>query len=227
MAPWLTSALGLLQHLTFAMIRVFLLLLCCSSLLTGASPKFPIDDSGRWSLPLRYWCHETAYEAAGSYAFLAEVTKLGPKPPPVEHQKLPLRFRSGSLKVHELLNPRPVDFPNLAKVRELWVEGLDGLKLGDRVIVFIDPEPYEGGFVINFHEGGCHVGIRLPPADDLSFGAESQALILKTLREDRTELRKLTSEELSAWITVDAKGIARHFQMELEMERLHWKEAAK
>lgn len=146
--------------------------------------------------------------------------------PPIERQELPLRFRSGSLKVHELLSPKSVALPELARVRELAVEGLDGLKVGDRVIVFIDPEPCEGGFVINFHEGACHVGIRLPSADDLTFGAETQAHILKTIREGRTELWKLTSEELSAWITVDAAGIARRFQRELDMERLKWQEPA-
>lgn len=203
-----------------------MLLLCVVSL-GGAPPKLPIDASGSWSLSLRYWCRQTPFESAGSYAFLAEVTKLGPEVHSAEKQALPLRFRSGNLKVHELLSPKPVGSPELARVRELSVDGLDGLKAGDRVIVFIDPEPYEGGYVINAHEGGCLVGIRLPPADDQVFGAASQELILKTLREGRTELRKLTTEELSAWITVDAAGIARQFQKDLDMERLQWKEGTR
>ena len=203
------------------------MLLLLSAHAIADPPKFSIDDKGRWSLPLRYWSHETSFESAGSYAFLAEVTKLGPEVPPIEKQELPLRFRSGNLKVHELLSPKPSSSPELARVRELSVEGLDGLKVGDRVIVFVDPEPYEGGFVINFHEGDCHVGIRLPPADDLDFGAEPQQHLLKTIRDDRTSLRQLTTEELSAWIIVDPVGIARRFQRELEMERLQWKESAR
>lgn len=81
--------------------------------------------------------------------------------------------------------------------------------------------------MINFHEGGCHVGIRLPAADDLDFGAKQQQHFLKAIREARTSLRQLTSEELSAWIIVDPAGIARQFQQELEMERLQWKKSAR
>ncbi len=203
------------------------MLLLLSAHAIAASPKFPIDDAGRWSLPLRYWSHVTPFESAGSYAFLAEVTKLGPEVLPIEKQEPPLRFRSGSLKVHKLLSPKPASSPELARVREVAVYGLDGLKVGDRVIVFVDPEPYEGGYVINFHEGGCHIGIRLPPADDLDFGAEPQKHVLKTIREGRTSLHQLTSEELSAWIVVDPAGIARQFQRELDMERLQWRKSAK
>ncbi len=209
------------------MFQVVTVLLLFSALFAADAPKFSIDNAGRWFLPLRYWSHATPYESAGSFAFLTEVTKLGPEVPPVDQQGPLLRFQAGTVKVHELLHPKADKLPELVRVRELAVEGIDGLKVGDRVIVFVDPEPYEGGYVINFHEGGCHVGIRLPPPDDLTFGEKGQKHILKTLREHRTALRQLTSEELSAWIAVDAVGIARRFQMELEMERLNWKESTK
>lgn len=209
------------------MIRVFLMLLLLSTQVKPAHPKFAIDDSGRWSLPLRYWSHETPLESTGSYAFMAEVAKLGPEVPPAEKQELPLRFRSGILKVHELLSPRPADSLELSKVRELAVEGMEGLEVGDRVIAFVDPEPYEGGYVINYHEGGCHVGIRLPPADDLDFGAEPQQHLLKTIRDGRTSLRQFTAEELSAWIVVDPTGVARQFQKELDMKTLQWRDSGK
>ena len=210
------------------MLRYITILLLLLSVGSGATlPEFRIDDSGRWSLPFRYWSHCTPFESAGSYAFLVEVTKLGPESPPIDKQEPPLRFRSGTMKVNELLSAKSPHAPELAKVRGLIVEGVDGLKIGDRVIVFVDSEPYEGGFVINFHEGGCRVGIRLPPLDDLNFGAELQNHLLRSLRENRTSLRQLTSEEISAWITVDPAGVARQFQQELEMERLHWKRDAK
>lgn len=209
------------------MFRIVPVLFFFSALFAADAPKFSIDDAGRWSLPLRYWSHSTPYESAGSFAFLTEVIKLGPEVPPINQQELPLRFRTGTVKVHELLHPKADKLPELARVRELVIEGTDGLNVGDRVIVFVDPEPYEGGYVINFHEGGCHVGIRLPPPDDLTFGEESQKHLIKSLRQSRTTLRQFSSEELSAWIAVDAVGIARGFQMELEMERLHWKERTK
>ena len=209
------------------MLRYITILLLLLSVGSGATlPEFRIDESRRWSLSFRYWSHCTPFESAGSYAFLAEVTKLGPEPPPINQQKLPLQFRSGTMKVHELLSPKLPMAAELAKVRELIVEGVDGLETGDRVIVFVDSEPYEGDYVINFHEGGCRVGIRLPPLDDLNFGAELQNHLLRSLRENRTSLRQLTSEELSAWITVDPAGVARQFQQELEMERLQWKRDA-
>jgi len=125
------------------------------------------------------------------------------------------------LKVLEILSPKPN--AELSRVKELAVEGLEGLKTGDRLIVFVDPEPYQGIHVVNFHEGGCHVGIRLPALDDLDFGAEPQSHILKTLREGRTSLKQFTADEIRAWILADATGIARAFQVELEMKRLQWK----
>lgn len=136
-----------------------------------------------------------------------------------------MRFRPGVLKVLEILSQKPNS--QLSRVKELAVEGLEGLKTGDRLIVFVDPEPYQGLHVVNFHEGGCHVGIRLPELDDLDFSAEPQNHILKTIKEGRSNLRQLTADEIRAWILADATGIARAFQVELEMDRLQWKEAPK
>ncbi len=187
-------------------------------------PKLDVDGNGRWKLALRYWAHCTPFQSAGGYAFLAEVAQLGAQIPPVEEQDGPLRFRSGILKVREVLNPKPA--PALTAIKELSVEGLDGLKIGDRLIVFVDPVAYEGGYVINFHDGGCHVGIRLPPANDLDFGAGPQAHILKALRDGRFELWQLSDEEIFSWIIADAAGIARRFQVELEKKHLLWNKEA-
>lgn|GEM_PF-2630535 len=186
-----------------------------------SSADLAIDAAGRWSLGFRYWSHHTPFASAGSFAFLTEVVQLGPEISPDQNRDGPLRFRHGMLKVLEILSPKPN--AELSRVKELAVEGLEGLKTGDRLIVFVDPEPYQGIHVVNFHEGGCHVGIRLPALDDLDFGAEPQSHILKTLREGRTSLKQFTADEIRAWILADATGIARAFQVELEMKRLQWK----
>ena len=188
----------------------------------SSSADFAIDAAGKWTLGFRYWSHHTPFASAGSFAFLTEVVQLGPVISPDPDRDGPPRFRSGVLKVLEILSPKPNS--ELSRVKELVVEGLEGLKTGDRLVVFVDSEPYQGCHVVNFHDGGCHVGIRLPALNDLDFGAEPQSHILKTLREGRTSLKQLTAEEIRSWILVDAIGIARAFQVELEMERLQWKE---
>lgn len=208
------------------MIRVMSLLILTAVSLAADVPKFGVGEDGRWSLPLRYWSHWTPFASAGDHAFLATVTKLGPEVPANENQEPPFQYRTGTVKVLEFLHPAQDKVPELARVRELGLEGLEGLVIGDRVVVFVDPEPYEGGFVINYHDGGCLVGIRLPPLDDLELGKDEQELLLKTLREGRVDLQRLTSEELGVWIKVDPAGVARQFQRELDMERLQWKKAA-
>ena len=189
----------------------------------GLSADFAIDAAGRWPLHLRYWSHHTPFASAGSFAFLTEVAQLGPEISPDQNRDSPLRFRHGLLKVLEFLSPKPNS--ELTRVKELAVDGLDGLKTGDRLVVFVDPEPYEGSYVVNFHEGGCHVGIKLPALDDLDFGAEPQNHILKTIKEGRTNLRQLAADEIRAWILADATGVALAFQIELEKKRLQWKAA--
>ncbi|MBE7494371.1 MAG: hypothetical protein HS117_05470 [Verrucomicrobiaceae bacterium] len=200
----------------------FACLCLATALFATDTPKTAIDESGRWRIGFRYWSHRTPYESASDHAFLAEVSKLGPEVPPPDRQQGPLRFRSGILTVIERLHRQTDKEPVLSKVRELSVEGMDGLKVGDRVIVFVDREQYKGGHVINYHEGGCLIGICLPAKDPNMEDALVEPL-LKSLREGRTTLRQLTSEELSAWIAVDPTGIARQFQMQLDLGRLEWK----
>ncbi|WP_221306003.1 hypothetical protein [Prosthecobacter vanneervenii] len=181
-----------------------------------------IDAAGRWNLGFRYWSHQTPFASAGSsWAFLTEVVQLGQEIALTETESAPLRFRSGTLKVSAILGQKPNS--KFSQIKELVVAGLDGLRIGDRLVVFVDSEPYEGGYVVNFHEGGCHVGIRLPAVDDLEFGVRPQNHVLNTLREGRTSLKHLTAEEVQAWILADATGIARAFQVELEKGRLQWK----
>jgi hypothetical protein len=184
--------------------------------------KIEVSAEGVWRVPLRYWSHHPPFFDAGGFTFLTEVVSLGPEVPPQDQQELPLQFRTGMLRVKEVLTPakgRPKEFE---KIKTLDVEGTEGLKVGDRVIVLVDPEAYEGGFVMNYHTGGCILGLRLPPKDDLSFGKEEEKTVLDFLRSGRFLIETMTSDEMRAWMQLDPAGIAVELVREVEKGRLKW-----
>src|SRR5689334_10914222 len=64
---------------------------------------FQITQDGTWDLPLRYWSKHPPFFELGQYIFLTEVMAVGRDIPPVEQQEWPLRFRTGTLRLKEVL----------------------------------------------------------------------------------------------------------------------------
>lgn len=114
----------------------------------------------------------------------------------------------------------------MEKVESLSVEGTEGLRVGDRVIVLVDSEFYEGFYVVNHHNGGCILGIRLPPKDDRIFGKDEQNAFIDLLRKGK-DLRQLTPEEMNLWNELDPKGIGCALIREIETKHLKWDKEGK
>ena len=189
----------------------------------AAEPPILGGVDGAWRVPLRYWSHEYPFQARGSITYLVEVSEIGAEPKKPTENDWALRFQSGRLRVLESLSPQSALSKQLSSTKFINVEGVEGLKKGDRLIVFIDTVPYEGFYVMNYRTDGCHIGIKLPPADDLNFGAKEQAVLLTSCRSGNSGLRDLSSEQLQAWIDADPAGVALAFKQELEAGGLVWK----
>jgi hypothetical protein len=190
----------------------------------GASAPPPIGDkNGSWSLPLRYWSHQYVFDERDSFIFLTKVTWLGNAQRPKGEKDSRPFFREGSLSVLELLRGDIAKYPQLKKVKTLAVEGCNGLKVGDRLVVFVDSEPYEGLYVINFHRDASSIlGIRLPP-DDLKFGRDEQENFLRMLRGKQDDIQHMSIEHLQLWSQVDPNGVSNTLVRAIEGGRLRWK----
>lgn len=182
----------------------------------------------KWNLPLAYWCHVHPFHDTDSFIFLTKVTALGEDKPPISKQELPFRFREGDLQVLELLSPPVKESSVLAKVKTLHVEGTEGMKIGDRIVVMVCDELFDGLYAIKYHEGGCLVGVRLPllSKSDVHFdeNEKMQEDFLNILRKGKFNLRQLSEEEMNIWLEIDPKGIGKDLIHEIEMGRLKWQD---
>lgn len=186
----------------------------------------PDIRGGVWNIPLRYWAHLSPVMDGGldGFIFLCEVAKLGPDI--VRKDELPSRFKTGDLTVLETLNGSK-RFPIFKTLKTLQVEGCDGLQPGDRVIVFVDRELYEGGYVINNHEGtNCLLGHRLlrngeaESEVELTERRQSETKLVEFLKSGRSSIEKASSDDLHLLSTMDPEGVRKALIREREIKEL-------
>ncbi len=196
---------------------------------TASLPQVPQPKvvDGSWNIPLRYWCElSPLVEGTGGFDFLCEVQALGDRI--LAQDQGPARFQTGVLKVIEVLHADTERFPALKTVRTLHVEGCEGLQVGDRLLLFVDSEPYEGGYVIDRHRGtNCLIGHRLACKDEKDADGESEAALLELVRKGRTTVSKATPDELRVLARMDPAGVAEGLIRMMDMGDLVRKPAGK
>ena len=173
-----------------------------------------------WCVPFRYWSSVSPVAVGtGGFNFLCKVVELSPDYP--EQQRGPGRFKSGVLEVIDILHADTKKFPALSQVKKLRVEGCEGLKIGDSVIVFVNSEPYEGSYVIDRHEGtNCLIGHKLSRNGDEGFDAEGNRLLLDLVKRDIPPVRNLKAEEIRALCIMDPSGVLQAMIMDVEMSEI-------
>lgn len=189
---------------------LFTLAALLGSPLRSAEPaEIKLDEGGKWSVPLRYWYHPNLFENADGFAFLVEVKALGPQPitPAPDHLESP-QLRKAELTVVELLSQGSGVPAKLAEVKMLDVEGAEGLSIGDRLVVLVARQPYEGGYVIDRHEGDCALGILLSPSSNAKLDASEEQQLLEYFKNPKPGFAELTPAEIKLWRKIDAKGVA-------------------
>lgn len=201
-------------------IFVSLALIVMTATAMAVEPVQPDIKEGIWSVPFRYWSHlSPVLHGTGGFDFLCEVQALGKDVPKQDHG--PIKYKTGILKVLEVLNADTKLFPALKTLRTLQVEGCEGLRVGDRLIVFVDGEPYENGYVIDHHLGtNCLIGHRLARTDEEDADEASEALLIKLVKQGKTEVSHATTDELQVLALMDPAGVAKALIREIEMERL-------
>ena len=187
----------------------------------AASPRIG-NKNGVWSLPLRYWSHQYVFEERDSFVFHVKVVSLGTaRQAKAENASRPF-LQEGTLGVLELLNGDTTKYPELLQVKSLLVEGCNGLKVGDRVVVFVDSEPYEGGYVINYHQDASSIlGVCLPSKDP-KFGKDEQEKFLKMLRDKQEDIERMKIEDLRLWRQIDPNGVSAALIRGIESGKLKW-----
>ncbi|CAN5912154.1 hypothetical protein BH11VER1_BH11VER1_18340 [soil metagenome] len=188
----------------------------------AAEPVQPDIKDGVWRVPFRYWSQlSPIVDGTGGFDFLCEVKALGKDVPRQDHG--PFRYKTGILKVLEVLNADANKFPAVKTLKTLQVEGCEGLKVGDRLILFVDGEPYENGYVIDHHRGtNCLIGHRLARADEEVVYEDSEALLIDLVRKGRTNVSQATVEELHILALMDPAGVGHALIREVAMDRLKW-----
>src|SRR6478735_6725916 len=117
--------------------RSFLSLALIATALAVAAGEPPQPDirDGTWDIPFRYWSKlSPVLEGTGGFDFLCEVQELGEDVQP--QNEGPFRFKSGTLKVLEVLRADTKKFPAVKTLKTLHVDGCESLKVGDHLIVF-------------------------------------------------------------------------------------------
>jgi hypothetical protein len=202
--------------------RVFLSLALVATALAVSAGEPPQPDirDGIWDIPLRYWSKlSPVLEGTGGFDFLCEVQGLGEDVP--AQVQGPFRFKTGTLKVLEVLHADTKKFPAVKTLKTLHVEGCESLKVGDRLIVFVDGEPYQGGYVIDRHRGtNCLIGHRLARTEDDEVVKKSEALLLELVRKDKLQVDSATTDELRILAAMDPAGVAEALTREIDLGRL-------
>ncbi|MDB4265216.1 hypothetical protein N9891_00545 [bacterium] len=184
-------------------------------------PKAPIPDirDGVWTISLRYWAHQAFVDSGVSdFRFLCEVTQLGPEPE--KEQVLPLTFRSGELKVLENLSADEAAFKTLKSLR---VTGCEGLELGDKLIVFVDEEAYQGSYVINLHdETNSTLGHRFTRKAESQYDErhKKDLQLVELLRKGEIDVAKVSAEDLRTLSFMNPDGVREALIREREVREL-------
>lgn len=128
---------------------------------------------------------------------------------------------AGVVKIHEIYSRRStqkVDFQNASFFKSSG--GFDGLKKGDKIIVFIDS--YDGGYgVVPVSDTHCHLGLKITGFDDPVIDATKMWLSKKG---DFFEQGKLAVDEKFAkvWRKYDKVGLEaflERYNTMLEMDK--------
>ena len=196
-------------------------MLCVLGATSAASDKpKPKIHEGEWVLPFRYWTSlSPVLDGTGGFDFLCEVKTLGDDVP--KQDRGPFRFKSGTLSVLEVLKADTDAFPEIKSVKTLAVSGCEGLKIGDRVIVFVDSEPYDGGYVIDRHAGtNCLIGHRLSKRGDEDYDAAANTALIELVRKGRTGVAGASADELHLLSKLDPDGVREALIRAIDMGEL-------
>lgn len=195
--------------------------LVIAAMVVAAGPVQPAIKDGTWHIPFRYWAHiSPALDSTGGFDFLCEVESLGKDIPPQDEGQR--HFKGGTLKVLEVLHADTTAFPAVTTLKTLHVQGCEGLQVGDRLLLFVDGEPYEGGYVIDHHRGtNCLIGHRLARPDEDGVNHDREKLLIEMVRKGKASVTdEATPDELRALAMMDPAGVAEALVRRIEMGHL-------
>jgi len=196
----------------YPIISILVLILTLSG--SYADKAVPKINDGIWDVNFMYWSSlSPAVEGTGSITILCEVANLG------EVKTEPREYQAGELKVLELLSSSAKELKNLKTIN---IDGCEGLKVKDRVIICIGIEGMPNGksvyCVLNHRGTNCSIGHRLSHKDEESFNKEDNKALLELAKKGFPSIDKLTTDELRTFSIMDPDGVREALIRKIEIK---------